>query len=179
MPGVIHWLIAQLAAFQAALLLMSALHKFIRRERAQAAVREFAGVPRHFVSGAVALVAAAEAMAGLMLCTPAYRSAGGALAALIWGSYLLLILRAIAQGRRGVDCGCSFGASRRPLGTYQVLRNAALTAMGVTITVFSATMDGGTNFGAQTALAACALLSLYAALDQVMILMPPRAGESP
>jgi hypothetical protein len=113
-----------------------------------------------------------------MLCMPAYRAAGGALAALIWGGYLFLILRAIVQGRREVDCGCSFGAAPGPLGMYQVLRNAGLTVMGVSVTAFSAATAGDAGFGLQTALAACALLSLYAALDQVMTLMPPRAGES-
>ena len=180
MPGVIHWLVVQLAAFQAALLAMSALHKLMRRERARAAVHVFAGVPRYLVSSAVLLAATAEALAGLLLCIPATLAAGGMLAALIWGSYLFLILRAIAQGRRGVDCGCSFGAAPRPLGTYQVLRNAALTVMGVSAAFYAATA-GDAGFGlqtAQTALAAFALLSLYAALDQVMNLMPLRTGES-
>lgn len=178
MPGVIHWLIVQLAAFQAALLVMSALHKFMRRERARSAVHVFAGVPRYLVSSAALLVATAEALAGLLLCIPATLAAGGVLAALIWGSYLFLILRAIAQGRREVDCGCSFGAAPRPLGTYQVLRNAGLTVMGVSVAAFSAATVGDAGFGLQTALAAFALLSLYAALDQVMTLMPPRTGES-
>ena len=44
--GVAQLLIVQLAAFLAALLLASGLHKMIGRERAEAVVHEFAGVPR-------------------------------------------------------------------------------------------------------------------------------------
>ena len=178
MPEVIHWLAVQLAAFQAALLLASALHKAMRLERARTAVHELAGVPRHLASGAVALVAGAEAATALLLCMPAHRAAGGMLAAMIWASYLVLILRAIAQGRSAVDCGCSFGAAPRPLGSYQVLRNAALTCMGVSVATFAAATAGDTAPGPQTLLAAFALLSLYAALDEVMSLRPLRTGVS-
>ena len=103
--------------------------------------------------------------------------AGGALAALIFGTYLFLILRAIAQERRDVDCGCSFGAARRPLGAYQAVRNAGLTGMALLVAVVFASTVSGPVLGLQTTLAAFALLSLYAALDQVMTLMPPRSGE--
>ena len=44
--GVAQLLIVQLAAFLAALLWASGLHKLIRRDRARTVVHEFAGVPR-------------------------------------------------------------------------------------------------------------------------------------
>ena len=176
LPGVIQMLVVQLAAFEALLLLASGLHKVIRRDRAEAVVREFAGVPTRFAPFAVAAVALAELLACLLLWTPWYRAAGGALAVLIWGGYLALILRAIAQGRRDVDCGCTFGAGRRPLGAFQVARNAVLTGTALLVAAGSAGGVAGPVVAAQI-LAALVLVASYGALDQVMALTAPRGGE--
>ena len=173
--GVAQLLIVQLAAFLAALLLASGLHKMIGRERAQAVVREFAGVPRRLAPFVLAAVAATEALAGILLWMPSSRAEGGALALLIWGGYLWLILRAIAQGRRDVDCGCSFGAAKRPLGAYHVVRTAGLSGAAALVAVGCAASATGPVIASQV-LAALALLALYGALDQVMSLTAPRAG---
>lgn len=169
-------LVVQLAVFAAALLLASGLHKMMRRVRTQAVVHEFAGVPRALAPVAVVAVALLELLASLLLLTPSYRAAGGALAVLIWGGYLALILRAIAQGRRDVDCGCTFGAARRPLGAFQVARNVVLTGAALLVAAGSAVGVTGPVVASQV-LAALALLALYGALDQVMALTPPRGGE--
>jgi hypothetical protein len=176
MLGVSQVLVAQLAAFEAVLLLASGLHKVIRRDRTQAVVREFAGVPPHFAPLAVVVVALLELLASLLLWMPSYRVVGGTLAVLIWGGYLALILRAIAQGRRDVDCGCTFGAARRPLGVYQVVRNVVLTGVALLVAAGSAAGVTGPVLASQI-LAALVLLALYGALDQVMALTPPRSGE--
>ena len=176
MPDVVQWLIVQLAAFLAALLLASGLHKLIRPRRIESVVHEFAGVPSRLAPTAVVLAAAVELLAGILLWTPSLRAAGGALAVLIWGGYLFLILRAIAQGRRAVDCGCSFGAAQRPLGPYQVVRNAVLIGAASLVAAGAAANATGPVLGSQI-IAAFALLALYGALDQVLTLMPPRAGE--
>ncbi|HEV7613560.1 MAG TPA: MauE/DoxX family redox-associated membrane protein [Steroidobacteraceae bacterium] len=176
MLEIFQWLIVQLAAFQAVLLLASALHKMARPDRARTVVHDFAGVPSRIAVAATVLIAAAEALAGLLLWTQPYRAAGGALAALIWSAYLFLILRAIAQGRRDVDCGCSFGAALRPLGAYHVGRNMWLAGMASLVAAVSAASGGGPVLGSQI-LAAIALLALYGALDQAMALTPPRTGE--
>ncbi|HEY4968533.1 MAG TPA: MauE/DoxX family redox-associated membrane protein [Steroidobacteraceae bacterium] len=173
--GVAQLLIVQLAAFLAALLLASGLHKLIGRERIQAAVQEFAGVPRRFAPFVVAAVAATEGLAGILLWMPSSRAAGGALAVLIWGCYLWLILRAIAHGRRDVDCGCSFGAAQRPLGTYHVVRTAGLSGGALLVAAGCAASVTGPIIASQI-LAALALLALYGALDQAMSLTPPRNG---
>lgn len=175
MLGVVQLLVVQLAAFEAVLLLASGLHKLIRRERTRAVVQEFARVPRHFAPVAVATVALLELLASLLLWIPATRAAGGVLAVLIWGGYLALILRAIAQGRRDVDCGCTFGAAHRPLGVFQVTRNVTLT--GVALLVAAGSAAGAAPVAASQILAALVLLALYGALDQVMALTPPRRGE--
>jgi hypothetical protein len=178
--GVLQSLALQLAAFLAALLLASGLHKLIGRDRARAAVEQLAGVPPRLAPLTAAAVAGAEILAAALLVIPAHRAAGGVLAALIWGGYLALMLRAIAQGRRDLDCGCSFGAAERPLGAYQAARNAVLTAAALLAGPFAADSTAGAAapIAASQILAAAALLALYGALDQVMGLMPPRAGES-
>jgi len=174
--GVMQSLIAQLAAFQAALLLASGLHKWIARGRTRTVLTEFAGVPRRLAPFAAAAVASAEALAGVLLWVPSWRAAGAVLAALLWGGYLSLILHAIARGRRDVDCGCSFGAAQRPLGAYQVLRNAVLT--GSALLVAAACEAGAVQpFLPSQVLAGLAFLALYGALDQTMSLTAPRSGE--
>jgi hypothetical protein len=168
-------LVVQLAAFAAVLLLASGLHKMIRRDRTQAVVREFAGVPRTLAPVAVIAVALLELLASLLLWTRSYRVVGGTLAVMIWGGYLALILRAIAQGKRDVDCGCTFGAAQRPLGVFQVVRNGVLTGVALLAAAGSAAGDTGPVVASQI-LAALVLLALYGAVDQVMALAPPRSG---
>jgi hypothetical protein len=174
--GVFELLAAQLAAFQAALLLASGLHKLLRHARTRAVVHEFAGVPRSLAPFAVSAAVAAEMLAAGLLCTAAHRGAGGVLAALIWSAYLALILRSIARGRRDVDCGCTFGGARRLLGAYAVVRNLALAAMAAAVALDSTSAAAVPVIGSQI-LAALALLALYCALDQAMALTPPRFGE--
>jgi hypothetical protein len=182
--GVMALLVTPLAAFLALLLLASGLHKIIRRARSQAVVHEFAGVPRRLAPFAVVAAAAGELLAGVLLLTPAHRAIGGVLACLIWAAYLGLILRAIAQGRRDVDCGCTFGMAHRPLGAFQVTRNALLVGMSALVCVGSHLTMGAAAMGSPAAgyvvvseiLAALALTALYGAVEQVMALMPPRGG---
>jgi Methylamine utilisation protein MauE len=169
-------LIVQLTVFLAALLFVTGLHKLIRRERIQAVLQDFAGVTPRWAPPAVLAVGASELLAGVLLCSASYRAAGAVLAGVLWGGYLWLILRAIAQGRREVDCGCTFGAAQRPLGAYPVARNVVLTGMAVLVAVSSA-RSVSLAAGAAQLLAACTLVALYAALDQVMALAPPRRGE--
>jgi hypothetical protein len=176
MLGVLQSLVIQFAAFEAVLLLGSGVHKMIRRDRTQGAVHELAGVPRRFAPFAAVVVAVAELLASLLLWAPPYRVMGGALAVLIWGGYLALILRAIARGRRDVDCGCTFGAVQRPLGVYHVARNTVLTGVAVLVAAGCAAGVSGPVVASQI-LAALVLFALYGALDQVMALTPPRSGE--
>jgi Methylamine utilisation protein MauE len=77
-----------------------------------------------------------------------------------------------------VDCGCSFGAAQRPLGAYQVFRNAALTGAALLVAVGCAASATGPIIASQVP-AALALLALYGALDQAMSLTTPRTGALP
>jgi hypothetical protein len=169
---------AQLAAFQGLLLVASAVHKLLGFERARTVMQDFVGIPRSLGPVAVVSVALTELLAALALWVPSYRAAGAILASLIWGGYLLLIVRAIAQGRRDVDCGCSFAAGHSLLGAFQVARNVVLMGLGVTIGLVEALRGAGASLDASQVLAALALLALYGALDQVMNLQPLRSRDS-
>jgi hypothetical protein len=121
-------------------------------------------------------VAVAETLAAALLIVPAYRAAGAWLAAALFGAYLALIARAILEERE-VDCGCSFGSARRAPGTFEATRNAVLVTLAMLAALSSA--GGALPVAASQALAGCALLALYAALDQVMGQAPMRKGAAP
>jgi hypothetical protein len=165
--GVVRLLADQAAAFLALLLIASAIHKLALPARTREVIEDFAGIPQRFASLALIGVPLAELCAGVGLFSPAVRAAAALLAALIWSGYLLLILRAIFQGRRYVDCGCSFGHSFRPLGKTQALRGAVLIGLATVVAALS-TYPTGTAFTASQLLAAAAFLALYAALDQAV-----------
>lgn len=169
-------LAAQLAVFQALLLAASAVHKAGAWSRSLGVVQQFGGVPGSLASTALGSVIASEFAAALLLLMPSHRAAGAVLAAALWTVYLGLILRAILQNRRDLECGCSFGPSSRPLGAFQLARNALLTAMAVGIAGMSA-VAGGVSVELSQMLGGVALLALYGALDQVMALQPLRSGE--
>jgi hypothetical protein len=153
-PEILGLLSSQIAAFLALLLAASAAHKALRFARARSAAQEFAGVP-----------AAAAAAA----------AAGAWLAAALFGAYLALIARAILE-QREADCGCSFGSARRAPGTFEATRNGVLVMLAMLAALSSA--GGALPVAASQALAGCALLALYAALDQVMGQAPMRKGAA-
>lgn len=180
---VIAQLAAQAAVFLALLLAASALHKWLRWSGSARAVHEFARVPRRAAAATLAAVSLAElAAAGMLL--GAHRRGGALLAAAILGIYLALILRALAAGRRDVDCGCSFGGTPHGVGAFQAWRNALL----LTLALFAAAVAPSAAVPAGSALppgsdgapiglellAAAALLALYGALDQAMAIRPLR-----
>jgi uncharacterized membrane protein YphA (DoxX/SURF4 family) len=166
-------LLAQLAAFLTVLLIVSAAHKALTWQRTRAVVQNFAGVPRRAASAAAVAACALEALAGLLLVLPDQRRAGAALATTILGLYLALITRAVAQRRGVVDCGCSFGESSRRLGSFEIARNAMLFAFALLLFVFA---DASAPLAPSQLLAACALLALYGAVDQLAALQPMRQG---
>jgi uncharacterized membrane protein YphA (DoxX/SURF4 family) len=172
-----HALADQAAAFEALLLIASALHKAVQWSPLRGVVREFAGVPSSLAPLVLAGVAGLEAVAGGLLWVPRLRTVGALLAAAVWTTYLALIGRAILQGRRDADCGCSFGPAHSPLGSYQAARNALLIGLAIGVALDGLHPAEG-SLQASQLLAACALLALYGALDQVMGLQTLRSGEA-
>jgi hypothetical protein len=169
-------LTAQLAVFLAALLGASAVHKALRWRYARGVVHQFAGVPEQFAGAALGAAVALELSAALFLMVPDRRAAGALLAAVLWTGYLLLIVRAIVQNRRDVDCGCSFGPTARPLGTVHAARGAALAGLAGCAAWVSAAIGSVPEQGSQV-LGAVAWLALYGAWDQVLALRPLRGGR--
>ncbi|HEX4153431.1 MAG TPA: MauE/DoxX family redox-associated membrane protein [Steroidobacteraceae bacterium] len=167
-------LTAQLAAFIALLLAASAVHKWLRWEHTVEVAREFAGIPRPAASAAALAAGLAECGAAGLMFSSGERMLGALLAAAVLTLYLALIVRALMAGRRNVDCGCSFGAPRHALGTFELARNAVLAIMALWVAVASA--RGGAPIAASQILGAAALLASYAALDQLMGLQPMRTG---
>jgi uncharacterized membrane protein YphA (DoxX/SURF4 family) len=172
-PEVAGVLLAQIAAFLAALLIASAIHKVFSWRRTRTVVQEFAGVPRGAASAAALAACTFEALAGALLILPDHRRAGAAFATAILGIYLALIARAVALRRGVVDCGCSFGGGSRNIGKFEIVRNAALLAAAL---LLLACADGIATMASSQLLAACALLALYGAVDQLMALQPMRQG---
>jgi len=166
-------LLAQVAAFLAVLLIASAVHKAFSWRRTRTVVEDFAGVPRQAASAAAFAACAIEALAGALLMLPDHRRAGAALAAAILSVYLALIARAVALNRGVVDCGCSFGAGSRNLGKYEIARNAVLLTTALLLLAYA---DAIASMAPSQLLAACALLALYGAADQLMALQPMRQG---
>jgi hypothetical protein len=174
--GAVQSFAAQMATFQAMLLAASAVHKAARWTHSLAVTRQFAGVPGVLAASSLGAATAVELAAGALLMMPAYRTAGAVLAALVWTLYVALIVRAVVQGRRDVDCGCSFGPTSRPLGSYQIARNVVLAVLAAFIACVSA-FQGAVPAQATFVLGGLALVALYGALDQVMALQPLRSGE--
>lgn len=166
-------LLAQIAAFLAVLLIASAVHKAFGWRRTRAVVRDFGGVPRRAASAVALAVCTIEVLAGALLILPDHRRAGAAFATAILGLYLALIVRAVAVDRGVVDCGCSFGGGSRSLGKFEIVRNAVLLTAAL---LLLAGADGIATMAPSQLLAACALLALYGAVDQLMALQPMRQG---
>lgn len=167
-------LACQVAAFLAVLLAVSAGHKALRFGQARRIAGDFAGVPPWAAAPAILAAILGEGLAAALLCAPSGRVPGALLAAFFLSVYLALIARSLVSGRRDVDCGCSFGAARHPLGAFEVGRNAVLIVLALLVAASSA--RGAAAMAASQLLAAAALVALYAALDQVMALGPMRRG---
>ena len=179
--AVIADLAMQVAAFLAALALVSAGHKLARPARARAAIEALAGVSAGTAAIALVVLAVAEAGAGVALLTPEWRAAGAGLAAAIWTGYFLALARAFAAGRRDLDCGCSFGESHARLGPYQLLRTGGLAFAAAVIAAAPAAATVARDAFAvslSTIGGALALLALYFALDQLMSLGQQPAGAT-
>ena len=167
----------QMATFQAMLLAASAVHKAVRWTHSRNVMRQFAGVPGVLAGPSLGVATVLELAACALLMVPAYRTMGAVLAALIWTHYVAFIVRAIVQGRRDVDCGCSFGPTSRRLGSFQIARNLVLAALAVFIAWVSVIDGPVPPAQGSFVLGGLALLALYGALDQVMALQPLRSGE--
>ncbi|MFD0849874.1 MauE/DoxX family redox-associated membrane protein [Sphingosinicella xenopeptidilytica] len=96
-----------IALFLALVLLSAAAHKAFQPERMAGAAARLAGTNAGFGKALAAAAGATELLAAIALLFAATRPAGAAIAAGLWLTYAVLLVR-----RRGeaFDCGCTFGA---------------------------------------------------------------------
>lgn len=166
-------LLAQLAAFLALLLTVSAAHKALSWRRTLRVMEDFASVPPRAAFAAGFAACLLEALAAASLLVPDHRRAGASLAAVIFAMYLALIARVVVQRREEVDCGCSFGTGPKRLGPFEMARNGVLCGSALVLAAFA---QDAVPIAPSQLLAACALLALYGAIDQLMALQPMRRG---
>lgn len=179
--AVIADLAAQVAAFLAAVALVSAAHNLARPARARAAIEALTGVSAATAAIGLVILAIVETGAGVALLIPALRAAGAALAATVWAGYFVALARAVAAGRRDLDCGCSFGESAARLGPYHLLRAGGLALVAATIAAAPAAVAATRHSFAvslSTIGGALALLAVVFALDQFMSLASPVTGAT-
>ncbi|WP_217211873.1 MauE/DoxX family redox-associated membrane protein [Streptomyces sp. AC550_RSS872] len=119
-----------------ALLLVVFLAAVAGKARGRAAFAEFASsvvalrlLPRKASRAAAAAVVGTEAAAAVLLAFPATALAGFVVAIGLLVAFVTGIVMAL-RGGRAVPCRC-FGASATPLGPVHVVRNLALTAVGL------------------------------------------------
>ena len=179
--AVIADLAVQVAAFLAALALVSAGHKLTRPARTRTAITALTGVSTATATIGLVILAIAEAGSGIALLVPGLRAAGAALLAAIWAAYFFALARAVATGRRDLDCGCSFGESHARLGSIHLLRTGglALVAAAIAAAPRAAVIDRPPfAVSLSTIGGALALLALYFAMDQLMGLGHRAAGAT-
>lgn len=156
---------AALVLFCAALLAASALHKALARERLAAAAARLAGVGA--VPGQLLLVLAGslELVAAALLVVPQLGSFGAGLAALVWGTYALALLRRWGET---LDCGCDLAARSKPVTSALVLRAAALAGLAGMIALVPAA-----PFTLDAPFAAAGLLALYLGASELLAIPAP------
>jgi hypothetical protein len=157
------------AAFLATLLILSAAHKLLGRERATASASDLLGVQGGVGRLAMWSAVASELAAGFALIPPPTRLFGALLAAGLWFAYLCAIQRAIRGGRRDLDCGCSLSRTHAPLGTFELARNLILVALAAGVALMTAS-TAPEKIPASDALSAMALAAIYLAVDQTAAL---------
>jgi hypothetical protein len=169
MQSVAMELSAHVAAFLSLLLVVSAIHKYVERDRLGAAAVKLARVDLQRAPALLMVAALFEVGAAIALCATSTRAVGGFLAALVWSGYLALIVRAVRSGVRNLDCGCSFGVidhARSGAGKFEIVRNLALVGMAVYV-VATAQFFGSVSVGTFALMSGLLILVLYAVVDQL------------
>jgi hypothetical protein len=161
---------AHLAAFLSLMLFVSAVHKYLERERLVTATARLARVHLRYAPALLSVAALIELGAAVTLWSPATRVSGSVIAVLVWCAYLAFIVRAILSGDREFDCGCSFGQfgnSKRGLGEFEVIRNVALAFLAAVVAL-TGHLIGANPLGSLTLMSGVLLLVLYASIDQLV-----------
>jgi len=119
-----------------------------------------------FLSWAVPV---AEALTAAAYVLPASRRFAGMVMAVLMVGFSIVIVLALARGRRQISCAC-FGARSASLGTGTVARNLALAACAVAPVLFPDARASAAGFA--VVVLACAGVAVLASAARVGILRP-------
>lgn len=138
----------------------------------RATLAEYKLVPSVLVGLAAFAFAVAELLIGVgalvtTTAAPAMLAAAGLLCV-----YALAIGINLARGRRDIDCGCTGPATRQLLSGWLLVRNAGLVALAATGTLASSGRPLGPADWVVVGLGLAALITLYAAINQLMANVP-------
>lgn len=159
-----------LSLFLALLLMGSAAHKALARDRMAMVAARLTGL---HTQGLLALIGAGclELTAAAMLLAPALRPTGAIIAAGIWLAYAAALLR---QRGRTLDCGCDLVAREKPVDWPLIARPALLALLAALVSTLP-TADG---FALDTPFAAAGLLALYLGASELLAIPHPRWRKS-
>jgi hypothetical protein len=160
--------VGALAAALALILLTAAIHKVVDRRRMVGVMKEFGRIRARWAGIALILIVALELGAGLILLRSDMRLGGAIIAALLWGGYAMLLLRAVSSGRRHVDCGCGFQSSHKPIGYIHVARTLVLAVMAVAIVAGDRVFASVTFHPLLDFAAGCGLFAVYGAWNALL-----------
>lgn len=150
--------------FMALLLLISAAHKFTAQDRMVKATAILTGSDMVMAKMLLPGVACAEIIAAIALLIPGLQILGAALAAFIWSSYSLALLRRHGQN---LDCGCDLLERKKPVTWAQIARPALLAILAISGAVLIASgME--TAWHIETPFAGLALLALYFGASELL-----------
>lgn len=135
-------------------------------------VRAFRVVPRGWERSLTSGLLVAESAAAAMLVVRPLAVFGLGLAVVLIMAFTAGMVRLLLRGE-SVACGC-FGVSTTPIGMMHVVRNAVISATGVT-GVFA----GALSEGAPVATQVFGLVSLFAGAGVVLVLILDRLLEVP
>lgn len=134
-------------------------------------VADYKLAPRWLTPAFAGLVVALEVVTVLALLTPDFGNTGLLLAVGLLLLYALAIGINLLRGRRGIDCGCTVGASEQPISGWLVGRNLLLALCAVTGLQATTRALGLWDYGVATC-AACAAYLLYTAVNQLLANAP-------
>lgn len=122
---------ATVTSFLVLILARAAWHKGQAFHQTVGFAQGYGLVPASWTPALVRGLMLAETLLVLALLLPASRPLGGVMAAALFAGYGLLMVLALAHGRREIDCGC--GGAPQIVSGLTVGRNLLLTALALAV----------------------------------------------
>lgn len=162
-----------LTLFLAFVLALSAAQKALAPDRLAAATSRLSGAGAVSSRLLMVLAGSVEGVAAVFLLVPALTAIGALLAAALWGSYAIALLR---RNGEVVDCGCDLATRAKPVDAAQVLRPVLLSATAVGVSLLAPQL---TAIAAITDIfAAIGLFVLYLGASELMSIPRPAWRKS-